>query len=216
MLAVKTEGRLPGVLLWEDLSTKPSDGNEESVHQPQSAMFQRRIKEGFVPGEWGRKLLLPSSLISLQQALNCWMPNPYVTRDRKCSDDSRDAFSDSLQRSIELGRWRRWTEQLFSCPLSIPVFTSSTQKDFILHCWEAFGKRWDESLLSGLFSSPVTALWSRDWSPLIHNGDGLGFPATGKKTTFPGSSFITCRDGQLTEGRNFMDLTRMTLQFQAK
>jgi steroid delta-isomerase-like uncharacterized protein len=51
---------------------------------------------------------------------------------------------------------------------------------------------------------------------MIHNGDGLGFPATGKNTTFPGSSFITCRDGKLTEGRNFMDLTKMTLQLQTK
>ena len=38
---------------------------------------------------------------------------------------------------------------------------------------------------------------------MIHNGDGLGFPATGKQTGFPGSSFITCRDGQLTDGWNF-------------
>jgi steroid delta-isomerase-like uncharacterized protein len=50
---------------------------------------------------------------------------------------------------------------------------------------------------------------------MTHNGDGLGFSATGKKTTFPGSSFITCRDGKLTEGRNFMDLTKMTLQLQS-
>jgi steroid delta-isomerase-like uncharacterized protein len=51
---------------------------------------------------------------------------------------------------------------------------------------------------------------------MIHNGDSLGFPATGKKTTFPGSSFITCRDGKLTEGWNFMDLTKMTLELQSK
>jgi steroid delta-isomerase-like uncharacterized protein len=51
---------------------------------------------------------------------------------------------------------------------------------------------------------------------MTHNGDGLGFPATGKQTSFPGSSFITCRDGQLTDGWNFMDLTKMTLQLQNK
>jgi steroid delta-isomerase-like uncharacterized protein len=51
---------------------------------------------------------------------------------------------------------------------------------------------------------------------MIHNGDGLGFPATGKKATFPGSSFITCNDGKFSEGWNFMDLTRMTLQLQNK
>ena len=50
----------------------------------------------------------------------------------------------------------------------------------------------------------------------VHNGDGLGFPATGKKTTIPGSSFLTCRDGKIIEGWNFMDLTRMTLDLQAK
>ena len=50
----------------------------------------------------------------------------------------------------------------------------------------------------------------------IHNGDGLGFPATGKKATLPGSSFITCRDGKLSDAHNFMDLTKMTLQLQAK
>jgi steroid delta-isomerase-like uncharacterized protein len=50
---------------------------------------------------------------------------------------------------------------------------------------------------------------------MIHNGDSLGFPATGKKTTFPGSSFITCHDGKLTEGWNFMDLTKMTLELRA-
>jgi steroid delta-isomerase-like uncharacterized protein len=50
----------------------------------------------------------------------------------------------------------------------------------------------------------------------IHNGDGFGFPATGKNATIPGSSFITCRDGKLTEGRNFMDLTKLTLLLQNK
>jgi steroid delta-isomerase-like uncharacterized protein len=51
---------------------------------------------------------------------------------------------------------------------------------------------------------------------MTHNGDGLGFPATGKKTRFGGSSFITCRDGKLIDGWNFMDLTKMTLELQKK
>jgi predicted ester cyclase len=51
---------------------------------------------------------------------------------------------------------------------------------------------------------------------MTHNGDGLGFPATGKKADFAGSSFITCRDGQLTDGWNFMDLTKMTLDLHKK
>jgi steroid delta-isomerase-like uncharacterized protein len=53
-------------------------------------------------------------------------------------------------------------------------------------------------------------------STMIHNGDGLGFPATGKKTGFSGASFITCHNGQLIDGWNFMDLTRMTQQLQAQ
>lgn len=51
---------------------------------------------------------------------------------------------------------------------------------------------------------------------MLHNGDGLGFAATGKKTTVPGCSFLICREGRISEGWNFMDLTRMTLQLQAK
>lgn len=49
-----------------------------------------------------------------------------------------------------------------------------------------------------------------------HSGDGLGFPATKKKVTIPGSSFLTCRNGQITEGHNYMDLTKMTLGLQSK
>jgi steroid delta-isomerase-like uncharacterized protein len=51
---------------------------------------------------------------------------------------------------------------------------------------------------------------------MTHTGDGLGFPATGKKATVPGSSFIHCRDGKLTDGWNFMDLTKTTQQLQNK
>jgi predicted ester cyclase len=50
---------------------------------------------------------------------------------------------------------------------------------------------------------------------MVHNGEALGFPATGKNVAFPGSSFIHCRDGQLTDGWNFMDLTKMTQQLQS-
>ena len=49
---------------------------------------------------------------------------------------------------------------------------------------------------------------------MIHNGDGLGFPATGKRVRLDGSSFILCGEGRLLEGRNFMDLTKMTLDLQ--
>jgi steroid delta-isomerase-like uncharacterized protein len=40
---------------------------------------------------------------------------------------------------------------------------------------------------------------------ITHTGDGLGFPATGKKTNVPGSFFIHCRDGKITDGWNFMN-----------
>ncbi|MBB5339970.1 ester cyclase [Tunturiibacter gelidoferens] len=49
-----------------------------------------------------------------------------------------------------------------------------------------------------------------------HTGDGLGFPATGKTATLPGASFITCRDGIMTEGWNSMDMTKLTLQLQER
>ena len=51
---------------------------------------------------------------------------------------------------------------------------------------------------------------------MTHNGDGLGFPATGKKADFAGSSFITSRDGKLIDGWKFMDLTKMALNLQKK
>jgi steroid delta-isomerase-like uncharacterized protein len=48
-----------------------------------------------------------------------------------------------------------------------------------------------------------------------HTGADLGFPATGKKVVILGSSFIVCSDGQITQGWNFMDLTKMTQQLQS-
>jgi len=45
---------------------------------------------------------------------------------------------------------------------------------------------------------------------MIHTGDGFGFPATGKSVIVYGSSFIRCGEGKLLEGRNYMDLTKMT------
>src|ERR1700679_2170022 len=41
---------------------------------------------------------------------------------------------------------------------------------------------------------------------MTHLGDHLGFPASGKQTTFPGSSFILAKDGVIVEGWNYMDL----------
>jgi predicted ester cyclase len=48
-----------------------------------------------------------------------------------------------------------------------------------------------------------------------HIGDALGFPATGNQVVLPGSSFLTCQDGKMMDGRNYMDLTKMTQQLQS-
>jgi steroid delta-isomerase-like uncharacterized protein len=37
-------------------------------------------------------------------------------------------------------------------------------------------------------------------------GDHLGFPATGRKASMTGSSFITVRDGKIVDGWNQMDM----------
>lgn len=59
----------------------------------------------------------------------------------------------------------------------------------------------------------VAVLWT---ATMTHTGDGLGFPASSKKVGFQGSSFLLCRDGQIKEGRNQMDFTKVRLQLQEK
>jgi predicted ester cyclase len=59
----------------------------------------------------------------------------------------------------------------------------------------------------------VAVLWT---ATMTHLGDGLGFPASLKKVSFQGSSFLVYRDGQFTEGRNQMDFTKVRLQLQEK
>ena len=49
---------------------------------------------------------------------------------------------------------------------------------------------------------------------LTHSGDHLGFPASGKTVTLAGSSFIIVKDGQITEGWNYMDLGNLFQQLQ--
>ncbi len=48
-----------------------------------------------------------------------------------------------------------------------------------------------------------------------HTGDALGIPPTGKPVVMGGSSFCHIRDGQITEGWNFMDFTKVLQQLQA-
>jgi predicted ester cyclase len=59
----------------------------------------------------------------------------------------------------------------------------------------------------------VAVRWTAN---MTHMGDGLGFPATSKKVKLSGSSFLICGNGQILEGWNYMDLTRMQLQLQDK
>jgi steroid delta-isomerase-like uncharacterized protein len=55
------------------------------------------------------------------------------------------------------------------------------------------------------------------WTSIMtHTGDGLGFPATGKKAILGGASIMHVREGKIIEGWNFMDMTQITQYLQAK
>ena len=41
---------------------------------------------------------------------------------------------------------------------------------------------------------------------MTHLGDHLGIPATSKKVSLAGSSFLIVKDGQIQEGWNYMEL----------
>jgi predicted ester cyclase len=51
---------------------------------------------------------------------------------------------------------------------------------------------------------------------MTHHGDHLGFPATGRKGTLDGSSFVIVKDNQIVEGWNQMDLQGLVQRLQAK
>ncbi|MGA2806523.1 MAG: ester cyclase [Terracidiphilus sp.] len=59
----------------------------------------------------------------------------------------------------------------------------------------------------------VAVFWT---ATMTHLGDGLGFPASSRKVTIQGSSLLRCRDGQILEGRNHLDFTRLILHLQGK
>ena len=60
----------------------------------------------------------------------------------------------------------------------------------------------------------VAVRWT---ATMTHTGDGLGFPATSKKVRrFRLVISSICGNGQILEGWNYMDLTRMRLQLQDK
>jgi steroid delta-isomerase-like uncharacterized protein len=48
-----------------------------------------------------------------------------------------------------------------------------------------------------------------------HGGDHLGFPATGKKATLDGSTFVTVKDNEIMDGWNQMDLQALMQRLQA-
>jgi predicted ester cyclase len=50
---------------------------------------------------------------------------------------------------------------------------------------------------------------------MTHQGDHLGFPATGKKTMLAGSVFAIIKDGYIMEGWNYMNLGAFLEKLQA-
>jgi steroid delta-isomerase-like uncharacterized protein len=51
------------------------------------------------------------------------------------------------------------------------------------------------------------------WSAIgTHRGDGLGFPATGRRAQFTGMVFVRIKDGRLVEGWNNFDQLGMLQQ----
>ncbi len=50
---------------------------------------------------------------------------------------------------------------------------------------------------------------------MTHRGDHLGIPASGKRASLSGASFIIVKGAQITEGWNYMDLQAMLMQLRA-
>jgi steroid delta-isomerase-like uncharacterized protein len=55
----------------------------------------------------------------------------------------------------------------------------------------------------------VAVRWSASGT---HRGDGLGFPATGRRAQFTGMVFVRIKEGKLVEGWNNFDQLGMLLQ----
>jgi steroid delta-isomerase-like uncharacterized protein len=58
----------------------------------------------------------------------------------------------------------------------------------------------------------VAVRWSAD---MTHTGDGLGFPASGKKVRMNGMSVVVIKDGKIHEGWNCADMGRLFAQLKA-
>ncbi len=50
---------------------------------------------------------------------------------------------------------------------------------------------------------------------MTHLGDHFGFPASGKKETLVGSTFVIVEGNQITEGWNYMDIQALMQKLQA-
>jgi predicted ester cyclase len=59
----------------------------------------------------------------------------------------------------------------------------------------------------------VAVRWT---ATMTHTGGSLGIPPTSKKVRVTGSSFVTCGKGQILDGWNYADFTRMRLQLEDK
>jgi steroid delta-isomerase-like uncharacterized protein len=97
-----------------------------------------------------------------------------------------------------------------------PDSVINSAEEFAEHC-KAFREAFPDVRISvdDLIADgdKVAVRWT---ATMTHTGDGLGFPATSKKVLVSGSSFLICGNGQILEGWNYMDLTRMRLQLQGK
>ena len=57
----------------------------------------------------------------------------------------------------------------------------------------------------------VAARWT---ATVTHTGQALGFPPTGRTSSFSGTSFIHFANGKIAEAWNHMDFTRVVLELQ--
>jgi steroid delta-isomerase-like uncharacterized protein len=64
----------------------------------------------------------------------------------------------------------------------------------------------DEEIVDG---DRIAARWTASGT---HTGAGLGIPATGRRVTFSGASFMHLLDGKMVDGWNFFDFTKVIAQ----
>jgi steroid delta-isomerase-like uncharacterized protein len=67
----------------------------------------------------------------------------------------------------------------------------------------------DDTIAEG---DKVAIRWT---ATMTHLGDGLGFPASGKKVSMDGSTIGVIKDGKIDEGWNHMDITGLFAELKA-